>query len=200
MSLEMFSRKEIVNDKEKDILPRDFTREVPAEGWKWLLQYGLPHSYWKTYCGYSPSEDRLIITHGNPIRFSIGRLLKQQRPSQSVGGRKWKLYGDGHAWCKTIGEQLSGPIVLVEDVVSAHKVGQVVPCLCLFGTDVHKAAIRELIRLNRPVVLWLDRDQYALLPKKIGRLQAFLSHPVSYISTELDPKDCTIAEIKELLK
>ena len=198
MSLETFIKKEPINDKEKTVLPRDFQREIPAGGWKWLLQYGLSYSYWKAYCGYSPKENRLVITHGQPIRFSIGRLLTKDA-GNAVDSRKWKLYGDGHSWVETIGEQLSGKIVLVEDIISAHKVGQIAPSLCLFGTDVHKAAIRELIRLDRPVVVWLDHDQYALLPKKLGRLQAFLNHQVTYISTVLDPKLHSLTDIKGIL-
>jgi len=44
-------------------------------GWKWLLQYGLPLSYWQKHCGYSEKENRLVFTVGTPTRFSIGRLL-----------------------------------------------------------------------------------------------------------------------------
>lgn len=192
MSLEMFNYKKTVDDKEKIALPSDFTREVPAEGWKWLLQYGLPHSYWKAFTGYTPKENRLIITHGTPIRFSIGRAL-------TVGTHKWKFYGGGHNYCETIGEKISDYVVVVEDIVSNHKVGQVAACLALFGTDIHKIAIQELLRLDRPVVLWLDQDQYQYLPKKIGRLQAFLRHPVRWISTEKDPKVYSLDKIKEIL-
>ena len=177
----------------KAVLPSDFTREIPAECWKWLLQYGLPMSYWKAYCGYSPKENRLIITFGEPIRFSIGRAF-------TVDHRKWRLYGNGHSYVETLGEQLPGPIVIVEDIISAHKVAHVAPSLCLFGTDVHDVAVKELKKQGRPVVLWLDRDQYTLLSKKIMRLQSLLEAPVTYISTRKDPKELTMNEIKEVIE
>jgi hypothetical protein len=190
--LKRFNKGDDENDKEKATLPIDFTREVPGECWKWLFQYGLPYSYWKDYCGYSPKENRLIITHGNPTRFSIGRGF-------TMGTSKWKLYGDGHAWCETIGKRLSDKIVLVEDIISAHKVGQVCETLCLFGTDVHNVAIKKLIERNKPVVLWLDRDQQQYLPKKVAKLNTFLQQKVTCLSTMLDPKEYRLDTIKGLI-
>lgn len=191
-----FIPKEKLDDNEKAVLPHDFTREVPAEGWKWLLQYGLPYSYWKKYTGYSPSHNRLILTFGEPVKFSIGRSLEKDK-------RKWRFWGEGHKYVELIGKKDDrpyDPIVLVEDLISAHKVGQVYPTLCLFGTHVHDLALTLLIKENRPVILWLDDDQYSLLPKKVHKLSTFLKHPVKYIRTPKDPKEYSIQEIKELLK
>lgn len=185
-------KEEATDDKAKAVLPSDFTREVPAEGWKWLLQYGLSYSYWKPFTGYSPKENRLILTVGEPIRFSQGRAL-------SVGDRKWRNYGDGHSFVQTYGEELSGPLVLVEDLISGHKVGQVTTTIPLFGTTIYDNIVKAAIAKNKPVKLWLDADQYQLLPKKINRLQTFLNHPVSYIHTNKDPKEYSIGEIKEIL-
>ena len=188
-----FVKEEKVNhEKEKAVLPSDFTREVPAEGWRWLLQYGLPYSYWKKYTGYSPKENRLILTFGEPIRFSIGRAL-------SVDKRKWKFYGDGHGYVETISTDLSKEVVLVEDLISAHKVAQVTSCICLFGTHIHDNVIKELNKLKRPIVLWLDADQYSLLAKKIAKLQTLVNWPVQYVFTPKDPKEYTSDEIRSLL-
>jgi hypothetical protein len=186
-------QKEIKDDSEKAVLPSDFTREVPAECWRWLLQYGLPISYWRSIIGYSPKYNRLVFTFGNPIRFSIGRAFNKE-------DRKWCFWGDGHKYVETLGSDTSKTVVLVEDLISAHKVAQVTSCICLFGTNIHDVAIKELIKLKKPVVLWLDNDQYSLLSKKIGRLQTLLSWPVSYINTEKDPKEYSIEEVKEILK
>jgi hypothetical protein len=182
-----------VEDAPKAVLPSDFTREVPAEGWKWILQYGLPYSYWKKYCGYSPSHNRLVITFGEPIRFSIGRALSEDK-------RKWRFWGEGHKYVEILGEDDRSPIVLVEDLISTHKVAQVAPCMCLFGTHIHDVALEKLLKAKRPVIVWLDADQYTLLPAKINRLQTFLRHPVRYITTEKDPKEYSLTEIKDFLK
>lgn len=198
------------HDDEKAVLPSDFTREIPAEGWKWLLQYGLSYSYWKPFTGYSPTHNRVVLTFGNPIRFSIGRSLETDKTKEK---RKWRFWGDGHKYVELIGKRTDPsptahglraesdnlPIVLVEDLISAHKVGQVTQTLCLFGTHIHDLALTLLIKEKRPVTLWLDDDQYTLLPAKVARLQTFLKHPVRWIRTEKDPKSYTIEEIRSYL-
>ena len=104
----------------------------------------------------------------------------------------------------TVLEPASGDspeVVLVEDIISAHKVRQAgFHTLPLFGTVIYPRAIGALRPLKRPVRLWLDEDQYTLLPPKINRLQAFLDAPVGFIKTEKDPKAYTLDEIKEILK
>lgn len=184
---------EPIDVREKALLPRDFTREVPAEGWKWLLQYGLPYSYWKTYCGFTPRENRLIFTVGNPTAFSVGRNLSVD------GGTKWKIYGDKTGYVEVVGARDSAKVVVVEDLISAHKVGQVVMSIPLFGTNIHDGVIKELKHINRPVVLWLDNDQYIHLPKKMARLQGLLDLPVMCVRATKDPKEYSVKEIGEMI-
>lgn len=185
--------KETVDDYPKTVLPSDFTKEIPAAGWQWLLQYGLSMSYWKTYCGYSAKENRVIFPIGNPTSFSIGRDF-------TMGERKWKVYGDKSSYVEVISRELSEKVVLVEDIVSAHKVGQVTSAIPLFGTSIHDNVIKRLIELDRPVVLWLDDDQYRMLPRKINRLMTLLPKQATYIRTVKDPKSYTEKEIQEILK
>jgi hypothetical protein len=181
------------NEREKALLPLDFTREVPTDGWKWLLQYGLPYSYWKTRCGFTEKERRIVFPIGSPTRFSLGRSL-------SVGGSKWKVYGDKSSYVEVIGEQLLGEFILVEDIISANKTGVAgFTTIPLFGTTITDLVVKKLQGFKRPVALWLDDDQYGLLPKKIGRLQALLNQSVRHIRTNKDPKEYSALEIKEIL-
>lgn len=194
-------RKAIDVNEDKAVLPADFSREIPARGWRWLLQFGLPYTYWLPFVGFSAEAERLIITVGRPTKFSIGRYIGETpKGSESDPAfRKWKLYGDRHRHIEVLGEEHSGPVVLVEDVVSAHKVAQVATCIPLFGTKTLDGVIKELIRLKRPVVLWLDADQYTLLAPKLNRLRTFLRASVRHIKTEKDPKDYDLPQIKEFL-
>lgn len=175
------------------VLPIDFQREVPSEGWKWLLQYGLPYSYWKEYTGYTEKYNRLVFTYGTPIRFSIGRAL-------SDTDRKWMFWGEGHSYVEVLNPAANTPIVLVEDIVSNHVVAQVASSICLFGTNIHDVAIKELQKWKKPVILWLDRDQWEYLPKKVGKLSSLLNVPVTVVSTRHDPKSYSIKEIQGILK
>lgn len=90
---------------------------------------------------------------------------------------------------------MAGPVALVEDIISAHKVAQVCPALPLFGTTISDIAVKTLLKARRPVVLWLDADQYQLLPRKVNRLQSLLGVSVGTITTERDPKSLTLDEI-----
>lgn len=279
-----------INHVAKSLLPGDFTREVPARAWKWLLQYGLPYSYWQPYAGYSPSEQRLVITVGTPIQFSIGRyipdgnehggtgaVLSGGNPAATAGvrvgarqasrhlvsatetgtssndassttnhsegqgnsdasrhsaehsslaglrvaegnkwgvdskankqndpPRKWYVWGDSHKHAELMQpagatEQQREFVVVVEDVVSAHKVGQVHECMPIFGTRLYNPHLYHLINANKPVALWLDKDQELLVKKQALKLESIIGQPVRVITTEKDPKELSYEQIKEVL-
>lgn len=212
-----------LNNVPKSLLPSSFTREVPVRAWQWLLQYGLPYSYWKHRCGFAPSESRLVFTVGEPLAFSIGRLIPEvaghegrptlgsnegtklpstdrvqvdvRQGTRSVvsavnQGRKWFVWGDSHKHCEVITPD-SGPgktVVLVEDIVSAHKVGQVTTAIPLFGTVVHPCHLYYLMQQDKPITLWLDKDQEQNVQKTALRLQSLVSVPVNIVITDDDPK------------
>lgn len=180
----------------KNLLPFDFTREVPTTALKWLLQYGLPFSYWKDKIGFSPKENRLIFLVGDPVQFSIGRYCGTLEP----GVRKWYVWGDPHRHCEIVGA--GGTIVLVEDLISAHKISVCCPgveAIPLFGVEVHPPHLYYLINANKPVVLWLDKDQQGSIMRKATRLQSLLGCAVNVVSTDKDPKSLSCKEINENL-
>jgi hypothetical protein len=202
------------------LLPLDFTREVPAAAWKWLLQYGLPLAYWKENVGYSPSSSRLVFKVGQPLAFSIGRFLPDcvhplersgDVPDQSLqrgGGlplqrtktpAKWFVWGDCHRHAEAIGTDKGECIVLVEDLISGHKVGQLTTTIPLFGTAIHTPVMYYLLNDPRPVKLWLDKDQEGNVKKTAIRLQTILNKPVEIIITDNDPKLMSEEQIKELI-
>lgn len=212
-----------LNHVPKSLLPSSFTREVPVRAWQWLLQYGLPYTYWKHRCGFAPSESRLVFTVGEPLAFSIGRLIHEApghegrptvggvkpantSPTGGVSmelrpqtrsvvstvnqGRKWFVWGDSHKHCEVVTPD-SGPgktVVLVEDIVSAHKVGQITTAIPLFGTVVHPCHLYYLMQQDKPITLWLDKDQEQNVQKTALRLQSLVSVPVNIVITDDDPK------------
>jgi hypothetical protein len=194
------SSKELVDHGAKSVLPFDFTREVPTHAWKWVLQYGLPYSYWQGRVGYSPAEGRLVFTVGQPVAFSIGRLV-EEREGNHAARRKWYVWGNSHNHCEIIneGSDQTAPIVLVEDLISAHKVGQVATCIPLFGTNIHKPHLYYLMQAGRPVKMWLDKDQEGNVRKKALGLQALINNSVDVVLTTSDPKEYTSTQIKEIL-
>lgn len=191
--------KEIPSGSES-VLPPDFTREVPADAWKWLFQYGLGYSYWKDSCGYSEKEGRLVFTVGDPIAFSIGRLIREpEEGANHAKRRKWYVWGNSHKHSEVVGQ--GDPTVLVEDLVSAHKVGQITTCIPLFGVEPHPCHIYTLRNgSTSPVVLWLDQDQGGSSQKKARRLESLINRTVLVKQTVLDPKCLNFEQIKQELK
>lgn len=201
----------------KALLPRDFTREVPANALKWLLQYGLPWSYWKETIGYSPSEERLVFLVGNGPRFSIGRYVGTE-----TGHKKWYVWGDSHRHAEVVsprndprtseshssgmvgeGNLAISTTVLVEDLLSAHKIAAAgYTAIPLFGTQIHKPHLYYLMQQPEGsiTVLWLDKDQQGTIARKALGLQALLGQCVKTVSTDKDPKELTIKEINENLR
>lgn len=178
----------------KSVRPADFTREVPTNGLQWLLQYGLPYSYWQRSLGYSKDHgERLVFTVGSPVAFSIGRLLTE--PTRN--SRKWYVWGDSHKHTEVIGEShQSEQLVLVEDLISAHKVGQVNTAIPLFGTQLHPCHYYYLINANKPVILWLDKDQEFNMKKQALRLESIINKPVVLLTTDKDPKELSYDAIQ----
>lgn len=234
----LFNRKE-VDDGTKSILPGDFTREVPTAAWKWLFQYGLPYSYWKERCGYSPKDERLVFLIGEPVAFSIGRLIPQsgapvdghgsvddsggsaarglgrlspvhgtssggrgQQQGNHASRRKWYVWGDSHKHCEIVSPSDPGrvkTVVLVEDLISAHKVGQITTAIPLFGTVVHPCHLYYLMQQDKPITLWLDKDQEQNVQKTALRLQSLVDVPVRVVVTDDDPKKLPYEVIESLL-
>jgi hypothetical protein len=164
---------------------------VPTVGWKWLLQYGLPYSYWNEFVGYSPHYERLVLTVGTPIQFSIGRHIgTEKRP-------KWLSWGDCHRHCEIINESADGPIVIGEDLISAHKIGQQATAIPLFGTKIHPCHMYFLNSNNRSIILWLDKDQEGTVMKQASWLQMMTGKPVNVVITDKDPKELSNEEISK---
>ena len=208
-------KNEEVRTNDKKVLPSDFSRDVPARAWKWLLQYGLGYSYWQKYCGYSEKDQRLIFTVGEPTDFSIGRLIQSEETSSDSevrsdsgpilhsvrAGRKWHCYGDAHKTAHIIGEAAtSNSIVLVEDIVSAHKVGQITRCIPLFGTNVFDSVVSCLRLYKSPVIMWLDKDQQDYARKRAMKLSMLTGCDTRFVFTDKDPKELSIKDIEEVIK
>jgi len=190
----------------KALLPGDFVREVPASALKWLLQYGLPWSYWKDQIGYSPSEERLVFLVGSPTQFSIGRYIGMALPERPP--RKWYVWGDSHRHAEIVGAapgsdnpEAQDKIVLCEDLVSAHKIANAgYIAMPLFGVNWHPCHVYYLMQEQRPVVLWLDKDQAGTIMRKAMGLQTLTGCEVRVVSTERDPKELSFKEINENIR
>jgi len=202
-------------DESKNTLPSDFSREIPARAWQWLLQYGLSYRYWLPYCGYSEKDRRLIFTIGgtpgvlgveHSVAFSIGRYIPEPG-EEGAAPRKWYVYGNPHRQAHLIlpegsdnprNKREEKQVILVEDIVSAHKVGRYNACIPLFGSEPHDSVVSLIRHLDLPVLFWLDKDQMSGIQKKCVHMSGLTNQPVSYVFTEQDPKACSMELIQKV--
>ncbi len=191
------------------VLPTNVSREIPARAWEWLLQYGLPMSYWKPHVWWREEDSRLVFTVGEPVQFSLGRHIPMavaEGRSFPIGKpdshfpRKWFVWGNCHKTPHVFGDyRTSKEVVLVEDLISAHKIGTVGTAISLFGTRIFDSVVPALRHIRLPVVLWLDKDQEGTLQRKCQWLAALTNLPVRYVVTDKDPKELPIVKILDKL-
>jgi hypothetical protein len=190
-----------IENKVKRILPDDFTWDVPARCWEWLLQYGLPYDHWKPIVGWSERFQRMVFRVGEPLSFSIGRYLPITPDLDGRGHvlRKWYVWGDAHKHVECLGNILNKSITLVEDLISAHKVSLVSECIPLFGTNISKPLLYYLRQSGKPINLWLDSDQGDNMPSKAANLSLLTGCQVNIINSNKDPKEYGFSEIEDYL-
>jgi hypothetical protein len=186
-----FVAKEKVNGSES-LRPVDFTRECPRVAIQWLLQYGIPWSYWKDKVGYSPSEERLVflVESEGHLRFSIGRYVGPLEGRDAP--RKWYVWGNSHKHAHVLHPREEGTnnsLVLVEDLLSAEKLAyNGFISLPIFGTKVHPCHLYYLIHTNLDICLWLDKDQEFPCRGQAMRLESIINRNIKVITTDKDPK------------
>jgi hypothetical protein len=175
--------------KEIPALPEDITNKLGREAYEWLLQYFEPKDFPK--CLYSSSERKLYF-------MLEGGAFQYRYFGDNKDHPKWVGYGITENLIHITGVG-STSLVLVEDIISAMKVGHIHPTLTLFGSNISlkRLATLKLLGYNE-VIIWLDWDkrEYAI---KAAQLAQSIGLEAQVIHTKLDPKDYTFEEISELL-
>lgn len=138
--------------------------------------------------GYSQSRDLLIF----PIYGANNDLLMWQGRyfGDNPNHPKWKTYGNVkdilHIIKPSRGSNYANTIILVEDIVSAIKVGRIYHAAPLFGSVVHPEFVQRLRKIYDNLGIWLDFD------KKKESIKAAIRYSTSMntfvISTACDPK------------
>ena len=89
-------------------------------------------------------------------------------------------------------------IVLVEDIVSAIKVGRQTRAMPLFGSHLSPKRLMWLHGATDKVVFWLDRDKWHE-SIKFAKSCALVGLVTQVLYTDKDPKECTNEEIFNLI-
>ena len=207
--------------KGKQFTPRLYTGDTFELGDEWLAELldryeiGLPEirrEGWREEIG----SGNLVVPVRSPLGVVRGievRRSKVQIPH--VAGPKTKSYRfldePWLGWFRTLntgpdsqGESTgrnSGPVVLVEDVISALKVSRHFQCASLMGSHITLEMLLEVLEItgvNQEIILALDRDATSKALKFVVEWR-FLAPNFRCVPLSKDLKYSTDKEIKAIL-
>ncbi len=178
-------------------LPDDFTTDIPLEGRLWLYKAGVTVSLWSSYnFGWSERMQRVVmpVYRGKElVWFQARAVLHGQTPKylNPTGDRTSLVFWAG---CS----KDYSDVTVVEDILSAIRVGVVTPTCSLLGTKVTVQQALQLSRYER-VSSWLDADAAGVGGSyKLRKLLGMVTE-VRDIRTTKDPKAYSNAEIRSVL-
>ena len=192
-------------------LPKDFTLEVPARHSGWLLKAGIGFDLQRKYgIGYSEKTNRVIL----PVYKGTELIAFTARATDGTKPKYIARHKDGHE----NGYFASDPalvlgtdsvrgfdLVVVEDILSAIRVGRLVRTIALLGTS-SRGKIDGLwkdfgLHSNPTIAVWLDGDKGGRKGRNaLARDLALQGANVIRINTPLDPKRYSNREIREILR
>lgn len=179
-------------------LPADFSSEIPPRGLAWLTRYGISAEEVTRFgLGYSRGMDRLILPvyQKDQLVFWQGRALgtiTKENPKYinvRAGGRD--VYFERDSTNRLL-------CCIVEDILSAIKVGRHTHTIALLGSYISDSLIRNLFKAET-VRIWLDADKYTTALRYSTRISALAGIISQVIYTPNDPKEYSDEQIHEIL-
>ncbi len=191
-------------------LPKDFTLDLPQHAVKYLKKYHITKKLqtlynigWSENCYiYSQRKKKMVNMGGRLIypgydkgdlKYFEARSLDHDSFCKyiTVGGKK-DLFFTGNKGTKLV--------ILVEDILSAIRVGQVNPAIALRGTSMNLDKLLQVAKLGENFGVWLDSDVPGQDAASNIRNKLKWYGKVCNIVTTKDPKCYTTKEIKQHLK
>jgi hypothetical protein len=162
------------------------SEETCPHNWAWLKQYQLTDKEILDNFFYAPLSQRHVFGYKNPITedefFEARAHSPLTRPKSVQNGLKPTMF---------LGQLESEILVIVEDIVSAIKVGRQARVMPLFGSYLSNGQMADIGREKgiTQCIVWLDCDKYSTgmsYAKMLGMLK-----PTVAIQTLADPKQLT---------
>lgn len=184
-------------------LPGDFTKDIPEFAAVWYLKYGITTEVMQQYgCGYSPELARIVLPtyHDNELAaLSMRSVRSEVKPKylNPTGPRTGSVLFEAGVLHKTYGELT----VLVEDQLSAIKVGMYCPSVSMLGSTLTEARGMKLCNIPH-VIVWTDNDKAGINGgnNAVRQLLMLGTKNVYRVRSEKDPKCYTRSEIKQFIQ
>ena len=145
---------------------------------------------------YCPSMLSYVFTLFDEVGYVIGKQDRSYSDRKPKAINYWEKDRPNMHFPWTFGPDESGPIVLVEDIISSTKVCRHNRSVALLGTSVGEREIQLLMNLTDTIIFALDADATDKALKLKKKYQSCFKKCEVQILTK-DPKDMTDGELKE---
>ena len=201
-------------EPDEDVVPfpDDLSHDFPEEVAQFIKPTGLTYGDLianQYYHSFSAGGLVRILNSGKYC--GSNRRLRDGRGCYEVrllyrgakGGPKSQFYGSKEI-CFPISKEASEGaerLVLVEDSLSAIKVGRCVPAMPLFGSTISKNKLLKTIDISKcqEILVWLDADKWVKAQEIASQVHS-LGLRSRCIYSDDDPKYQSDSRIKELLQ
>ena len=185
-------------------LPSDAETVLPIHAEGWLKTYGITKEERVVYgIMYSKQKELLIF----PDFDAKGQVIMWQGRyfGNNKDHPKYLTYGNKNHI--TICDDNKDPegmpsfdmVCIVEDKVSAIKVGRLMPAVPLYGSTLSLEHATRLGKVFKLAYLWLDHDKYRESLKQARMMSFLFQHGIQVKTKDLDPKAYDLRTIGETL-
>lgn len=178
-------------------MPSDCTLNFPKEAKTWLDKYQIFHQdIVKHHIQWSDRAKGIVLPimnrEGSPAFYQIRRFGIE--PKYLTFGavaldKQPPIFGVENQDIKD-----PSTVVVVEDYISAIRVGYVAHCVPLFGSHLNLQTAAALSRKYKNLIIWLDADKYAEAIKFYNQY-SYLFEGCVALRTTMDPKQYAHYEI-----
>jgi len=178
------------------VLPSDYTLDIPTSAMTWFLKSGISAELAREHLiGYSESMERVVL----PV-YAGSELVAVQMRATRDGLKPKYLNPFGPKVSNAVfwaGKPKNRVGVVVEDMLSAIKIGQYIYSASILGTNMTDARASQIARELDHALIWLDNDKAGIDGwRKAATPLSMMGVYCTRVRSERDPKTYTRSEIK----
>jgi len=171
--------------------------EWPVLAYHWLRQYEIvPKEFGEYNVGYAKERQRIYLPiwwNGERVGYQLRKIFDNDT------GPKYDSHVKGGYGFMSLPDVTNNEIVIVEDIVSAIKVGRQAKAVALLSTGMTQTIKAALSHYDKFYV-WLDMDNPQVIRQAVKLLNALkIFGEAKLIHTPKDPKCYSDEEIARLL-
>lgn len=181
-------------------LPYDFSEDLPKNALQWFYKYGLfKEDITRFHFGFSAKYNRIIL----PV-FTDETLVYYQSRSLDKPTKENPKYinvrqsGAKNVFFRNFSFTEKPELVVVEDILSAVKVGKVTNSVSLLGSYMPDSFYDLCDDFNK-IWIWLDRDKLRSSIKYANKLRLKTGKQVKVVVMDKDPKEYSVEEVEKII-